>query len=46
MHSGNHEFHKNGDTWMANVSYVNENIEPHYGVLSYNFNEETKEIYL
>lgn len=44
IHSGNHTFHKNGDTWMANVSYVNEDMEPFYDILSYEFDEESKKI--
>jgi hypothetical protein len=29
---------------MANVSYVNEDMEPFYDILSYEFDEESKKI--
>lgn len=44
IHSGNHNFHENNGTWMANVSYVDENTLPSNAVLSYNFDEETKKV--
>lgn len=33
IHSGNHNLTKNGDTYVANVSYVNEQYEPYYPIL-------------
>lgn len=44
MHSGNHNFILKGGVWMANVSLVDENINPSNDILSYNFDEEIKEV--
>lgn len=40
IHSGNHKFHEKDGTWMANVSYVNDNIEPNYKILKYEFYDD------
>lgn len=45
FHSGNHEVQKLGDTFAANVSYVNEDYEPAYPVLEIPYNEETREFF-
>ena len=42
FHSGNHEVQKIGDTYAANVSYVNEGYEPAYPVLEIPYDEETR----
>lgn len=44
IHSGNHNFHECDGTWMANVSYVNEETMPKGSVLTYTFDEETKKV--
>ena len=44
IHSGNHEFTKIGDTYMANVSYINEKYVPAYAILEFEINRETKEL--
>lgn len=44
IHSGNHTFEKIGDTYMANVSYINESYRPAYSVLEFEINRNTKEI--
>ena len=44
MHSGNHKFEKINDTWMANVSRVNERYEAVNPILSFELDEYTKEI--
>ena len=44
IHSGNHGFKKIGDTYMANVSYINENYTPFYPILEFTLNGETKEL--
>ena len=44
IHSGNHNFEKIGDTWMANVSYVNEYYVPDHEIFYFQLNPETKEI--
>ena len=44
IHSGNHAFKKIGDTYMANVSYINENYTPFYPILEFTLNGETKEL--
>lgn len=45
FHSGNHELQKLGETYAANVSYVNEDYEPAYPVLDIPYNEETREFF-
>lgn len=45
FHSGNHELQKLGETYAANVSYVNEDYEPAYPVLEIPYNEETREFF-
>lgn len=42
MHSGNHNFILKGGVWLANVSLVNEDLEPVNNILEYEFNEEEK----
>lgn len=44
FHSGNKLFEERNGTWMANVSYVNEDYIPSNVVLTYNFDEETKKV--
>lgn len=44
IHSGNHAFEKVGDTYMANVSYINEEYRPFYQILEFTLNGETKEL--
>jgi Icc-related predicted phosphoesterase len=44
FHSGNKLFEERNGTWMANVSYINEDYIPSNAVLSYNFDEETKKV--
>ena len=44
IHSGNHAFKKIEDTYMANVSYINENYTPFYPILEFTLNGETKEL--
>lgn len=44
IHSGNHNFEKIDDTWMANVSYVNEDYVPDHDILHFQINPETKEL--
>lgn len=44
FHSGNKNFEERNGTWMANVSYINEDYIPSNAVLSYNFDEETKKV--
>jgi len=44
IHSGNHVFEKIDDTWLANVSYVDENYFPSHDILYFQINPETKEI--
>lgn len=44
FHSGNKKFEERNGTWMANVSYINEDYIPSNEVLSYNFDEETKKV--
>lgn len=44
IHSGNHNLEKIGDTWMANVSYVNEAYYPAHDILHLQLNPETKEL--
>lgn len=39
MHSGNHDFHEFNGIWMANVSYVNDEIEPTYNILKYRYED-------
>lgn len=46
IHSGNHEPFFNGNTFFANVSCVNEDLEFVNPILSYTFDEETKKIIL
>ena len=47
IHSGNHMFTKENDTWLANVSYVNERYSPYYpeeqGIFVLNLDRKTKE---
>lgn len=42
FHSGNHEFENINGTWMGNVSYVNEQYQPAYGIKSIDYDEETR----
>ena len=44
FHSGNKKFEERNGTWMANVSYINEDYIPSNAVLSYDFDEETKTV--
>ena len=44
IHSGNHTFEKIGDTYMANVSYINERYQPAYPVLEFELDRITKEL--
>ena len=44
FHSGNHELTNIGDTIAANVSYINEDYEPFWDVLSIYYDEETRKI--
>ena len=44
IHSGNHAFEKVGDTYMANVSNINESYLPFYPILEFTINGETKEL--
>lgn len=44
FHSGNHNFMKVGNTYMANVSYVNEDYEPVNKPLLIEYDEENKKI--
>lgn len=44
IHSGNHNFEKIDDTWVANVSYVNEDYVPDHEILHFQINPETKEL--
>ena len=44
IHSGNHTFEKVEDTWLANVSYVDEHYKPTHGVLHFQINPNTKEV--
>lgn len=44
IHSGNHSFEKIGETWMANVSMVNERYEPNHFILGFEIDRETKEL--
>ena len=45
FHSGNHELQKIGDTYAANVSYIDEDYHPHYSLLYIPYNEETREFF-
>ena len=45
FHSGNHEVQKIGETYAANVSYVDESYSPAYPVLEIPYNEETREFF-
>lgn len=42
FHSGNHELQKLGETYAANVSYVNEKYIPAFPILEIPYNEETR----
>lgn len=42
FHSGNHELQNINGTYMANVSYVNEDYKPAYPVLEIPYDEETR----
>lgn len=44
FHSGNHELTKIGETISTNVSYVNEDYDPFWDVLSIYYDEETRKI--
>lgn len=44
IHSGNHNLEKIEDTWMANVSYVNESYYPDHEILHLKINGLTKEL--
>ncbi len=44
IHSGNHNLEKIDDTWMANVSYVNESYFPDHDILQIKINGLTKEL--
>jgi Icc-related predicted phosphoesterase len=44
MHSGNHNFILKDGVWMANVSLVDESINPSNDILSYDFDEENKKV--
>ena len=44
IHSGNHILTKINDTWMANVSYVDETYHPNHEILYFELNPITKEI--
>lgn len=44
MHSGNHNFILKGGVWMANVSYVDEDITPTNKILSYEFDAIVKNV--
>ena len=44
IHSGNHKLEKVEDTWLANVSYVDEYYYPSHEILRFQINPETKEI--
>lgn len=43
-HTGNHDFEEHDGTWMANVSYVNEGYWSTYPILSFEYDEYTKEV--
>lgn len=42
FHTGNHVFEKIGETWMANVSYVDESYYPNFGPIYIPYDEETR----
>ena len=42
FHSGNHEFKNIDGIYMANVSYIDENYEPFWPVLSIDYDEENR----
>lgn len=44
IHSGNHKLEKIENTWMANVSYVNEHYFPDHEILHIKINGLTKEL--
>ena len=44
IHSGNHNFEKVGNTYMANVSYINEGYRPAYPILEFEIDSETKSL--
>ena len=44
IHSGNHTFEKIGETWMSNVSLVNEQYNPTNPALGFEIDRETKEL--
>lgn len=44
IHSGNHVFEKIGNTWMANVSLVDERYDPTHPALGFEIDRETKEL--
>lgn len=44
IHSGNHTFEKIGQTYMANVSYVDEKYEPYPYILGFEIDKKTKEL--
>ena len=45
FHSGNHDVQKIGDTYAANVSYINEDYYPTYPILKISYNEETRNFF-
>ena len=45
FHSGNHDVQKIGDTYAANVSYINEDYRPTYSILKISYNEETRNFF-
>lgn len=44
IHSGNHNFEKINNTYMANVSYINEKYMPAYPILEFKIDKNTKEL--
>ena len=45
FHSGNHDVQKIGNTYAANVSYINEDYHPTYSILKISYNEETRNFF-
>jgi Icc-related predicted phosphoesterase len=45
FHSGNHDVQKIGNTYAANVSYINEDYYPTYPILKISYNEETRNFF-
>lgn len=44
IHSGNHNLEKVNNTYMANVSYINERYKPSYDILKMKINKNTKKL--